>query len=225
MALDFQVDRLEYEDLQRQAQQLRLLGGISIRTKAFDIVDLLYHVLLPALEKMGKKFCVHVDDYLDEPAYVELAERVLYIAAWVLRAARAGDPKARLVVAHEIAHMILHKDQVMAFSDEKGVRLNYLQPEESAEWQAHNFALLLLVTDEVLVETRNLLVQAASIVTLVEPRFIQDRRFEYELRNKVTLETFTGDQCECGSLSVLRLSTSTWCKSCGRSDNIASGRP
>ena len=218
MSLDHQVSRLDHKDLSKQTQHLRVLGNILPRQKYFDIVDLLYHVVIPSLWQVGKRFRVEVADDLEEPAYVDLVAEVLHIAGWVLRAARAGDPRARLIIAHEIGHMILHRDQVMAFSDDKAVQLNYLQDEQSAEWQAHNFALLLLLPDEVIIDTRNLEPVTASIVIVLESKFISDRRFDYETQNKVSLEAYTGDQCQCGSLSVIQLAASTKCKTCGRTE-------
>lgn len=219
MSLDHKVTRLEAEDLAREADHLRALAGIPTTKATFDVVDLLYHVVLPALERMGKAFQVVVDDGprdFDDPASVDLGKRVLDIASWVIKAARNGDPLARLIVAHEIAHMILHKDQVMAFSDDKAVKLNFLQEPESAESQAHHFALYLLFPDSVVARTRSLDDSAASNVVLLGQEWIAARRIEYETLHKVSLQIYTGDQCgECGGFSVLQLANATRCKTCG----------
>ena len=216
MPLDFKVTRLEYKDLCNEAQRLRALGNISSRRRYFDIVDLLHNVVVPALTRVGKNFSVEIDDAMENPAEVDLKDQVLYVEKWVLKAAREGDLRARLIVAHEIAHMILHKDQVMAFSDEKAVQLNHLQDEESAEWQAQNFALILLLSDEVIIETRNFDLQAASIVTSVEESQIEQRRLQFELQNRVYLDCFVDTKCECGDSAIIRLGASALCKSCGK---------
>jgi hypothetical protein len=219
MPLDHKVTRLEDEDLAREANNLRALAGIPMTRATFDVVDLLYHVVLPALARMGKAFRVVVDDDshdLDDPAYVDLRQRVLHIASWVLRAARSGDLFARLIVAHEIAHMVLHKDQVMAFSDDNAVKLNFLQEPESAESQAHHFALYLLFPDAVVAQTKRLDVDTAALVVLLDPEWIAARRTEYETDHKVSLQNYTGDQCEdCGGFSVLQLANATKCETCG----------
>lgn len=221
MPSDFQVRRLEYEDINEESQRLRALGLLATNQKTFDIVGLLYHVAIPSLAKIGKQFSVEVhDDRLPfgviGPAYVDLTAKVLHILSDVLREARNGVPHARFIVAHEIGHMILHKDQVMSFSDDKAVQLHYLPDQQSAEWQANTFALTLLLPDQVIFDTRNLDLDTASIVTLVASELIDDRRYEYEMQHRVSLETFTGDQCDCGSFLVLQLLALTMCKACGK---------
>lgn len=219
MSLDHKVTRLEAEDLAREANRLRALAGIPATKATFDVVDLLYHVVLPALARMGKDFQVVVDDgpmNVDDPASVDLGNRILGVAGWVIRAARSGDPLARLIIAHEIAHMILHKDQVMAFSDDKAVKLNFLQEQESAESQAHQFALYLLFPDPIVVQTKHLDDDSAALVVLLDREWIAVRRMEYETFHKVSLQNYTGDQCEeCGGFSVLQLANTTKCRTCG----------
>lgn len=215
MPLDFKVSRLGYKDLARNAQQLRQLGKISPEQKTFDVVDLLHNTVIPVLAQRGTKFSVEIDNFMENPAEVDLEEHVLHLADGILAAAKSGEFRARLVVAHEIAHMILHKDQVMAFSASKAVQLNFLDAEESAERQAQDFALLLLLPDEVVIGTRNMALETASIVTLVEPRLIEERRMDFEVQNRIYLSCYVDNKCPCGSEAVAKLGGGLICKSCG----------
>ncbi len=215
MALDFKVARLSYKDLKSVAQQLRMLGDIHAEKKNFDIVDLLHNVVIPALKKEGKHFDIEVDDAMEHPAEVDLQKQTLFLESWIITAARKGNFRARLILAHEIAHMILHKDQVMAFSADKAVQLGFLEDEDSAEWQAQKFASLLLLPDEIIVSTRKLDPEVASIVTLVEPEVLTERRVDYEIQNRVALDHLVECQCECGNLSVIKFGAGSLCGRCG----------
>lgn len=215
MPSDFKVKRLSYSDLAETAQRLRALGRIRSEQKTFDIVDLLHNAVIPALENMQKRFTIEVDNFMENAAEVDLERQVLYLPDGLLLSARSGNFRARLILAHEIAHMILHQDQVMAFSADKAVQLNYLEPEDSAERQAQDFALLLLLPDDVIIATRNMTKESASIVTLVEPKLIEERRRDFEVHNRVYLSSYTDLMCSCGNKSVVRLGSSMLCKSCG----------
>lgn len=103
----------------------------------------------------------------------------------------------------------------MAFSDEKAVQLNYLQDEISAEWQAQQFALLLLLPDDVIIETRQIDLVGAAILTLVEEEQIDIRRQNFELYNRIYLDSYADAICGCGSTAVIKLGAGSLCQSCG----------
>ena len=218
MALDFKVSPLGYKELKEYAQHLRVLGNIKPDVRTFDVVDLLHNTVIPALSQQGKTFSVQTDDFMENPAEVDLEHRVLYVADWVLIAAKSGDHRARLIVAHEIAHMVLHEDQVMAFSEDEAVQLNFLQAEESAERQAQDFALLLLLPDDVIVGTRNMSAEVASIITSVEPHLVEERRKDFEIQNRVFLRSYIDRKCPCGTETTVVFGAAAPCPSCGDFD-------
>lgn len=218
MPLDFKVSRLGYKELKQNAQRLRMLGNLKPGSRTFDVVDLLHNTVIPALIQRGRGFSVEPDNFMENPAEVDLDQRILYVADWVLIAAKSGDHRARLIVAHEIAHMVLHEDQVMAFSEDKAVQLNFLQAEESAERQAQDFALLLLLPDEVIVATRNMSVEVASIITSVEPRLVEERRKDFEIQNRVFLSSYVDRKCPCGIETTVVFGATPPCPSCGDFD-------
>lgn len=96
-------------------------------------------------------------------------------------AANAQDEHARLVIAHEIGHLILHRDQVFAFSRGLEKKLGFLAPEESAEQQANWFAAALLLPDQVMRRLSKNGDYVIATLALVGEQLVRVRRREVEM--------------------------------------------
>jgi len=206
MATDYQVRPLGVSSLSAEAIRLRSLAGTGETDHNFDVVDLLHHVVLPALRALGKIFTIETFDPstpYDDPAWVDLAKRTLHVSSRIMIDAKAGDPFARLVLAHEIGHMIFHHDQEMAFSQGKQSQIGYLPESYSAEWQANTFAAHLLLPDQIVLRLGCREPAAVAILTGTTVDFVKDRRFQYERDTKSSLQRYTGDECiTCHSFTV-----------------------
>jgi hypothetical protein len=85
----------------------------------------------------------------EKPGYVTFNPRILHIDRETWRLADFGDPEARLIVAHEVGHLILHDHHAKAFSSDPALRIKFGEPEHSAEWQATAFAYHLLLPSHI----------------------------------------------------------------------------
>ncbi|WP_290457642.1 ImmA/IrrE family metallo-endopeptidase [Faecalibaculum rodentium] len=110
-----------------------LEGPLARLNYDFDIVD--YEVLGP---------------FKEAEAYPD--ERIIYIRSDVYDKAYEGDPRSLFTIAHEIAHLLLHKKQNIklvanGFARSTGKIPAYKDP----EWQANAFAAELLAPADLLV--------------------------------------------------------------------------
>lgn len=211
---DFKVSRRYREDIVKLAAQWRAANLAWATANSFDVVRLLQEFVLPTLLKYGREIVLRIvdDDWELPDGWVDWDNGEVCFQNFVWEQALASEPHGRLVVAHEIGHLLLHRDQSFAFSKGLEKKLNFLEPEESAEQQANWFASALLVPDSVLRRLSDLDVYSAATLTLVGEQVIRVRR------RQLTLEKhhFTGDQCpRCSSMSVVQRGVVTACINCG----------
>lgn len=181
----------------------------------FDVVRLLLDHVLPDLARNGRTIQLRiVEDDIEAPdAWVDLNVGEMCVQRFVWDGANAQDEHARLVIAHEIGHLVLHRDQVFAFSRGLEKKLGFLAPEESAEQQANWFAAALLLPDQVMRRLSKNEDYVVATLALVGEQLVRVRRREVEMDKRY--RDYTGDQCGCGSLAVVRVGVSTRCEACG----------
>jgi hypothetical protein len=199
------------------AAQWRRLSPETANANTFDICAFLTTVVLPLLAKWGRPIHLEMANEDErEKAWVDLGEAKLWIRTDVWRMALAGDPRARLVIAHEIGHLALHDRQVSAFTRGYEYKLNYLEPVESAETQANWFAWALLLPDHVLLRLRtSLSTISVSILAMVEERLVLKRLEQLQL-DKRYRSNFTGDACpQCENFTVAQIGITSVCTTCG----------
>ena len=223
MARDHRVRIKSREDIAKFAMSWWSLA--NRRGHFFNICDF---VLGPLTHRYSSKGPLVVKFYDaadgDDPAYVTFKPLTLHVDKEVWKLARDGEPNARYIVAHEIGHIVLHDEFVVAFSDDEAAQLRYLQNEESGEWQANIFAAYFLVPDHVARKLADADVIAGLCV--VTDDLAKKRLTEARSAKTIVTPPYTGDMCtECGSFTLLHIDMSTKCDTCGAKNVIdAEGR-
>lgn len=212
---DYKVSRRYRENVTDLAAQWRSARSEWANSNRFDVVRLLVDHVLPDLTKNGRQFELRVveNDREEAEAWVDFEIGEMCVQQYVWDNALAQQEHARLVIAHEIGHLILHRDQVFAFSRGLEKKLDFLAPEESAEQQANWFAAALLLPDNVMRRLADKDDFVVATLALVGEQLVRVRRREVEKDKRY--RNYTGDQCECGSLEVVRVGILTMCQACG----------
>ena len=152
MLSDYKVRRLRIDYIAQTALAWRK-GVADLLAPSFNIVDFLELTLKPRLQNIDLEIRFFDAAPGSRPAYVlfkrpdDTSRRIviLHMDNEVWELAKLGEPKARFIVAHEIAHIILHDHEAKAFSEDDGSRSTQFEKEEMAEWQADAFALCFLM--------------------------------------------------------------------------------
>jgi IrrE N-terminal-like domain len=214
---DHKVDFRSREFIADVAQSLRRHGNVYFRGR-FDIVEFFESVICMRIKNVRLRFLAE-----DEagPAYVEFGETpkgereaVLHIDKEVWLHAKMGDGFSRLIVAHEIGHIILKHHHATPFSNDPSLYIKYAQNEYSAEWQADTFAEYLLLPDHI-VEQFDSPERLISFCD-VDEKLALERWAEVKGCKRARALSFDGDVCgECGNFTIVRNGTSMKCNTCG----------
>ena len=210
---DYKVSRRDQREIASMAMVWRAADPANASSNSFDVTDLLQNHVLPRLAKEARHFLLQIDE--DDPGdplgWVDFDRGIVCFQKAIWTAAQHGDPLGRLVVAHEIGHLLLHRYQTTAFSAGLSKKLNFVAPEESAEQQANWFAASLLVPDHVMFRLGHLEDETIAILTLTTAKLVSVRRRECE-----TITLTADELCpRCGSISVVHLADNTLCVNCG----------
>jgi hypothetical protein len=122
-----------------------------------------------------------------------------------------GRTDERVIVAHEIGHVMLHSDDPMQFSRDKSLQINFAENEHSVEWQANRFADHLLIPTHV--AERIMDVERIAFSCNVPDRFAFDRLSSVWRAKKLLGTVRNGKLCPiCGGFSIP--DSEAKCKSC-----------
>lgn len=132
------------------AAKLRHMGR-DADLSYFNIVTFVEEVLL---RSRFRKEPLRIEFYdapegSDDLAYVTFHPLTLHVDRETWKLARDGEPKARFIIAHEIGHIVLHEHDVLNFSNDPSLQINYRSKEHSVEWQANIFASHFLIPDRI----------------------------------------------------------------------------
>jgi IrrE N-terminal-like domain len=179
----------------------------------FNIVDFVRHVLC---ERLPEKLHIEFFDMRGrrKPAYVRYKPLTLHIDHEIWKLADLGDPKARLILAHEIGHIVLHDHRAQAFSNDPSVKVNFARNEESAEWQANTFAAHFLLPTDIVValDCLDRLIGCGVPVELAKERLTTVRK------SRLYQTQCGGDACpKCGNFTLAPNAPFTKCDTCGSS--------
>lgn len=213
---DFKVSFRTRETIAELASQWRAGDPRTEEANAFEILPYLERVVIPSLAKRGRTVKLTIiDNDIEQPqAWVDLEANEIVLQRFIWEGARANNPHARVVVAHEIGHLVLHGNQVHAFSPGQAKKLNFLDPRESAECQANWFAEALLMPDEIMLRLSKLDDSSVATLTLVSDPVVRKRRREFALDKRY--RNYTGDQCQaCHNFTTLRRGITLYCDTCG----------
>jgi hypothetical protein len=218
---DHKVPWLGAEKIEHFALEWRKLEG-NHNAPTFDILAFLNHRLPHLLVGKAMEIIPRDDSEFAEPALVKFylekeygyQRAELHIKRWVLDQAKFGDEEARLIIAHEIGHLILHDASAPRFSPGADKNLKFLQNEESAEWQAKRFADAFLVPLHVAAS----FLRAEELATYCHVGLDCARRRLLAVCS-VALEqkSYSGNSCgNCGAYRMKSFGMSNFCEECGK---------
>ncbi|MDN3273474.1 ImmA/IrrE family metallo-endopeptidase [Frankia sp. RB7] len=213
MARDYRVRILSREDIAKIAMAWWSLARSG--RHSFNICRFVLDTLPNRIKAKGKLVVDFYDQAPgDSPAYVTFGPLTLHVDRRIWNAADRGEPYARYIIAHEIGHLVLHDQHAVAFSEEEAALLNYVQNEESAEWQAHVFAALFLVPDHVALRLNDADLIAGLCV--VSDRLAADCLSEAKNAKSIVPPRYEGEICwACGNLTLIPSGADLKCDTCG----------
>jgi hypothetical protein len=124
--------------------------------------------------------------------------------------AKEGHEYARLVLAHEIGHIILHDHDAKPFSSNPSLRINYDQEGYSAEWQAQTFAAYFLLPDHIVLSFTH--EEQITELCGVHIDLARERFYSVYPPNRKIERDFCFD---CGECTMERLGLRLRCTNCG----------
>jgi IrrE N-terminal-like domain len=173
---------------------------------------------------MKRKGRLHIelidDDAGKSPAYVEFSPKLkMYVRKTVWARFQKGYSKERVIIAHEIGHILLHSDEAKQFSRDPALQIQFADDEDSAEGQANLFADHFLIPTPLGQQIRD--GNRLAFVCNVPDGFAFDRLAAIA-HNKKTLSVIEGGEaCAiCGNFGVTFEAGRPQCKSCGSSKGI-----
>jgi|SRR5215213_1781365 len=213
MSFDHKVQPRSEKTLAQWADKVRRRARVTGRYR-IDIIDLIER----PKNEIGFALVIARDDKYGEPAFVKFRKTYPYVLLTVRRkvwedAKRYAD-YAYFILAHEIAHIILHDHKAVAYTSDSSLHIQYAFSEDSAEWQADTFAKHLTVPDEALRDTRD--PALLSILCNVEERIAVDRVKSYLRTGPMHELTYDGNPCRrCANYTLVHNGTDTRCDTCG----------
>lgn len=148
MGQDFIATKLSDDEIRRIAK--KTLAYYKPRPSyPINIVAVMQSKSVPALKgEMSLRYDVVPDHELDDYAITDFRDNLRIITARmsIHEAAVYGDGHARMTLAHELGHAVMHSGAPKARSVIE-VKRNFIQPYESAERQAKVFASAFLIDD------------------------------------------------------------------------------
>jgi len=221
MALDHKVPWRDADNIAGLALEWRKHEG-NYNSPSFDILAFLQHrlpnwIIVKAIEIIPTQ---SIEDGLE--ALVSFTREHKYgyqradlqLKLWIIEEAKHNGEKARFIIAHEIGHLILHDCDSQPFSPSIDKKLQFLQNEESAEWQANKFADSFLVPRHVAASFNDAseLAQYCHVELECAKRRIDEIRI-LAMKNK----NYSGNACEeCGDFRIKSFGSSHLCENCGR---------
>ncbi len=219
MLIDNKVAWVDAQKIEDFALAWRKLEG-NFNAASFDILAFLHEVLPSFLVKKALEVIDHDDLGVDAPAYVKFFKEKqygyqavqLHIEKWVLENARLYDEEARLIIAHEIGHIILHDASAQKFSGGSGKNFRFLANEESGEWQAKRFADALLVPLHVAASFGSAQELSEYCKVGIE---VAKRRLLSVRAKAIEIGRTSGYSCiECGDYGTVVFGRSNFCMGC-----------
>jgi hypothetical protein len=148
MGQDFIAAKRSDEEIRRIANQT-LVYYKPRPAYPIPIIQIVQSGSVPTLKgKMTLRFAIVPDHSLDDYAITEFRDdlRIVTARKSIHEAALYGDGHARMTLAHELGHAVMHTGAPKARSV-IDVKKNFIQPYESAERQAKVFASAFLIDD------------------------------------------------------------------------------
>jgi hypothetical protein len=152
MGRDYKARHLWREEaLAADALKVRRQNGYRDNELAFDIWECFAR--LPFTRSVPIKY--FDPGAYEDPAFVKFDPLELHIDREKSRAADEHEGEGRVVVAHEISHLRLHRDGLNSFSPYGANEQSWYIQERSIEWQARTWTGYFLVPDSIVQMFRN----------------------------------------------------------------------
>jgi hypothetical protein len=162
------------------------------------------------------------DDPHEFPAYVKFSPTLtLFVQKSIWARFKEGRSDERVIIAHEIGHIMLHDDEAKPFAGSDSVGPRFTEDEYYAEWQANTFAEHLLIPTEL---AQRLDDSDKIAFTCNVPDWFSLKRISKVRQIKKPLRTFQlSDFCEdCGDFGQVALGV---CRSCEKLRNRRNATP
>jgi len=207
MSQDFKARRLWTEEqLAADALKVRREHGYADNEWAFDMLECLSR--LQFTRSVPVKHFTRAPG--GDPAFVSYEPLELHISYEVHDKALKQDEWARVVLAHETAHLRLHSDGRNAFSPIRLAESSWVIKEQRVEWQAQTWSSYFLLPDAIVRD-------AGSIDALVELCKVDEETASFRLsqiREADKRRALASACSNCGEFSAMRFSSGFRCGNC-----------
>ena len=177
------------------------------------------------MKRKGRLSIEEIEDNPYEfPAYVKFTPTLtMCIQESILARFKEGRSGERVIIAHEIGHIMLHNDEAKQFSRDKNLQINFAEDEHSAEWQANRFADHLLIPTHLAQQIND--VSRVAFSCNVPEKFASERLTNVRQIKKVLNRPCDGEPCpSCGEFSLIPDVSKRKCQACGYSrEHLAFG--
>jgi IrrE N-terminal-like domain len=170
---------------------------------------------IPGMKRKGRlKIEIIEDDRHEFPAFVKFRPALtMFVQRSVWSRFLEGRSEERVIIAHEIGHIIVHDDEAKPFVGGKNAGTRFFEDEYSAEWQADRVADHLLIPTQLALR----LDTAAHIAFTcnVPENFAADRLSNVRSIKRVLNPISLGEPCPvCGDFAVVEEGDKQRCGMC-----------
>jgi hypothetical protein len=172
---------------------------------------------IPGMRRKGRLHIEIIDDDPRKwPASVEFSPKLtMYVQKTVWARFELGYSEERVIIAHEIGHILLHSDQAKRFSRDPNLQIRFAGDEDSAEGQANLFADHLLIPTHIGQEVRDW--SHLAFACNVPDEFARERLEALErVKKTLTVIADCAPCATCGDFAVSLEAGIEACKSCGK---------
>ena len=228
---DYLVKRKTVEQLESQAIHSRKIWGLDTVSK-LNVYSILFEEMPESLSRIGLKLVLRSSGHMgDREAYAAPDAKRIFFRSRLLAQLKFGDPRASVIFLHELAHVLLHPGAEKAWVAGGNNKINFIEEECSAEWQATTFTMLLMAPTS--------LATACSSVEKLSDEFGLDfkhadirhqmlqrtkKRALPDIYDKVKEEmsrpsghrSYMPERCtECGASKLIKIEGKYLCEHCG----------
>jgi hypothetical protein len=149
---------------------------------------------IPGMRRKGRlKIEIIDDDHHEFPAFVKFSPTLtLNVQRSVWTRFREGHSQERVIIAHEIGHIMLHDDQAKPFAGHTS-KPQFAENEHFAEWQANKLAEHLLVPTQLALRLND--ADHIAFTCNVPEKFALDRLSDVQSIKKVLNPRLVGEPC------------------------------
>src|SRR5229473_2970003 len=159
-----------------------------------------------SMKRKGRLKIEIIEDNRHEfPAFVKFSPTLtLFVQRSVWSRFREGRSEERVIIAHEIGHIMVHDDEAKPFVGGETAETRFVQDEYFAEWQADRIADHLLIPTQLALRLNN----AAYIAFAcnVPENFAENRLSKVQSTKRILNPILLGEPCPvCGDFAVVEV--------------------